>query len=124
MESVLLQHGIDSRRISVLPHGIDSSYIERTGGAASPADRFHRADLRTQGRARPAGSRACPCVNVQLPLLRANLNDFPEYVQRLPRSLMTTRGFISGAHFSNADVGKVISGFDVIVVSGMKTRRS
>ena len=123
MESVLLKHGVDSQRISVLPHGIDSSYIERTAG------RGDKPELRIGFIGQiyehkgvhvllEAVCKLPPSVNVQLHVY-GNLNDFPEYVQRL-RDIAgdDPRIHLEGT-FSNADVGKVISSFDVIVVPSL-----
>ena len=123
MESVLLQHGVERERISVLPHGIDSSYIERTAGRGeNPELRIgfigqiyeHKGVhvLLEAIRKLPAS------VNVQV-YIYGNLNDFPEYVQRLRKIAGDDPRIHLEGTFSNAEVGKVISSFDVIVVPSL-----
>ncbi|MGN6368155.1 MAG: glycosyltransferase family 4 protein [Phycisphaerae bacterium] len=123
MESVLLQHGVDPARLAVLPHGIDSSYIQRTEGrGANPTLRIgfigqiyeHKGVhiLLEAIRKIPRN------VNLQLHVY-GNLNDFPDYVQHLRTIAADDPRIHLAGTFNNNEVGNVLSNFDVIVVPSL-----
>ncbi|HUO06767.1 MAG TPA: glycosyltransferase family 4 protein [Phycisphaerae bacterium] len=123
MESVLLRYGVNPSRISVLPHGIDASYLQRTEGRGEKAELrigFIGQIYEHKGvHVLVEAIRKLPrSVNVHAHIY-GNLNDFPEYVQRL-RDIAgdDPRIHLEGT-FPNAQVGGIIGKFDVIVVPSL-----
>ena len=123
MESILVRHGVDSQRITVLPHGIDSSSILRTTGRGQCTNLrigFIGQIYEHKGvhvlieavRRLPISAR----VTVQI---YGNLQDFPEYVAKLKEIAGNdSRVFFEGT-FSNQDVGDAIGKLDVLVVPSL-----
>jgi glycosyltransferase involved in cell wall biosynthesis len=123
MESVLWRNAVEKDRITVLPHGIDASGIRRTTGRGEAAELrigFIGQIYEHKGvHVLVEAVRRLPAdIKVQLHIY-GNLDDFPDYVQRL-RTLAShdPRIHFEGT-FPNSHVGEIIANFDVLVVPSL-----